>query len=214
MAGSTTVRVQASFGLKKPSDPSNTFAGSQESHVSYAIEADVVGLTKEQIAKYCLDLAKELDQGVKLAVCSSLDVGFVTKDDGSIQVTPVTVPSVPFNARPRGGGQGGGGGRPAPQGGGGGGQFAPPKADVSQQPVLMLDYFKNGQPIAFFDMRPLKASGVYKSNAADLRSCDKFTNKQGVQAFIPVWLTDKNGNPNTWEHSLVAAAEKADTAPF
>lgn len=214
----TLVRVQASFGLKKPSDPSNTFAGSQESHVSYAIESDVAGLTKEQITKYCLDLSKELDAGVKLAVASSLDVGFVTKDDGTIHMTPVTVPTIPVNTAARGGG----GGRPSGGVGGGfrqggGSQFAPPKADLSQQPVLMVKYYgEQAPPVAFIDCRSLKASGVYDAKAADFRSVDKFTNQKGEQAHIPIWLFDKNGQPKPWEQSLIAAADKeaAQGAPF
>lgn len=213
----TVLRVSASYGAKKPVDPSNTFAGSEEAHVSYALEEDVVGLTKEQIVKRMADLAKELDSGVKLAVAASLDIGFVGGDGTNpIRLTPVTVPTVPHTSRPSPRPQGGGGGGPR-QGGGAGGQFGPPKADLTQQPVLMIHY--NGEdkpPLAFYDCRSLKASGVYNERAADLRSVDAFTGQDGKKSHIPIWLYDKNGAPKPVEQALVKAAEQmaAQRAPY
>ena len=93
-------RVSASYGLKRPLDPANTFAGSEESHVSYSVEFDMDGKTKEQATKALVDLARELDSGVKLAVAASLDVGFTTDDGGVVKLHPVVVVDIPHRAAP------------------------------------------------------------------------------------------------------------------
>lgn len=209
----TVIRVSASYGAKKPVDPSNTFAGSEEAHVSYALEEDVVGLTKEQIAKRMGDLAKELDSGVKLAVAASLDIGFIGGDGTNpIRLTPVTVPNIPHTSKPTGNYAG----RPQ-RGGQAGGQYGAPKADLTQQPVLMLAYNGEGKPpLAFYDCRSLKADGTYNERAADLRSVDAFTGPDGKKSHIPIWLFDKNGAPKPVEQALVRAAEQvaAQRAPY
>jgi hypothetical protein len=215
-----TLRVSASCGLKKPSDPSNTFAGSVESHVSYALEDEYKGLSEAESLKKLSDLQKQLDNGVKLAVAAATDTGFVMDGD-IVRLTPVTVPTIPHSAAPQSpgraqqgtygppsGGRSQGGG--SHRGGGGAQQYAPPKVDPATLPILMLKYFNDAPPVAFYDCRGAKANGQYAPNAADFRSVDKFTRQDGTKNQIPVWLADKDGNVNTWETSLVAHAEAAD----
>jgi hypothetical protein len=210
------LRVQVGYGLKVPVNPSNTFAGSEDCHVSYSIEEDIdPRADKAQVAKRLSDMAQELDGGVKLAVAASLGVAFQTDTDGTIKLVPVVVPTVPVSApraQPTAAAPGPYQAAPAQAvgGGGGGGQYAPPKADLSKQPQVYLDYFNSGQPIAFYDQRSLKASGVYNPRAADYKSVAKFL-VDGVENNISLWTHTKEGAVNKRTAQILAASAQWNT---
>lgn len=123
----------------------------------------------------------------------------------------------------------GGGGGFRKGGGGGGG----PKAKVPNEAkdVVMIDYFGNGNPIAFYDQRPFKKGAenpskmyadAYSERAADFQSVDKH-NVDGEEKNIPIWLTSPNGEPNEDARAMVAkafsgqkvgASVDPDEAPF
>lgn len=116
----------------------------------------------------------------------------------------------------RRGGGGGGGGR---RGGGGGGQ-SQAKVPSEAKSKIMLDFFGNGTPVAFYDNRPFKQGaanphpqygGQYSERSADFQSVDEIDGKrQGL------WLTAPNGEPNDDVVAMVqkASGSAANTAPF
>jgi hypothetical protein len=206
---SKKLRVSASFGAKVPFDPANTFNGNQDASASYSVEEEVPDVMNDtQIAARLQALYGQLDKGVKLAVAAALDISF-RDDNGVIRIDPVVVPTVPHTTPPQVATQ------PATQyrqQGGGGGQR--PRVDMSGVPRIWLDYFENGNPIEFFDQRPLKAQGQYKPRAADFRSVAKFKTAQG-EDYLPLWITAQDGSPVKKTADLLAKARAAaDSAPF
>lgn len=185
------IKVSVSYGLKVPINPADTFAGTHDAHISYSITDEAPkGADPAQIAKAAHDLEAALLDGVKLAVFAALDVGYnpetmmpvVTVSAPPAAVTPPRAPQP--QAAPRQSG-----------GGGGVGQYAPPKADLKQQPVVLMDYFGNGELVEFYDQRSLKADGTYSPRAADFRSVRKFRKQDGSEDYLPLWITDKQGHP-------------------
>jgi hypothetical protein len=210
---SKRLRVSASFSAKVPFDPSNTFNGNQDAAASYSIEEEVPdAMNDTQLAARLQALYGQLDKGVKLAVAASLDISF-RDDNGVIRIDPVVVPNIPHTVPQQHSTAPVTQFQPRPQGGGG--QRQQPRADLSKQPTVWLDYFDNGNLIQFYDCRSLKQAGVYKPRAADFRSVAKFQTPKG-EDYLPLWMTAQDGSPVQRTAELLARAAQAvpDSAPF
>lgn len=157
------------------------------------------------------EVAAHLISVTKLATFASLGVGFHEDADGVLQPV-IEARDVPtFN--PKGRSQrsqrtsGSNAAAGSTSGVAAGATTAAPKADRSELDVVELDYFDNGEPIAFYDQRPLKADGTYKPNAADFASVDRFDLRgDGRTRSIPLWITGKDGDVNEDVVDLLSGA--------
>lgn len=193
-----TVKVSVGYSLKR-----KVAAGSldmHDSHMSVSFDIPIEQLGKDTTAALGVleTFEAQLAQHVKLGVFAQLGAEFDETADG------VLIPkSVPKDAqgnrsngqrRSSGSGSSGGGGQRR-QGGGGSRQFAPPKADVSQQPTVTLNFGKGDED--FYDLRSLKEDGTYSPRAADF---------QKVGGTYKVWITDQQGNV---KQDVAAALDQA-----
>lgn len=172
------MRVSAGYSLKVPHEVQYA---SQEAHIGLSLEFDVDGESSAILAQG-EGLEAAIAQQVKLAVFAQLGVD-ATDGPNGIVMPALTAPARnAAPATPKGSFTPKGSG-----GGGGGSQYGPPKADVTQQPVVTFD---DGNGVhAYYDLRSLKADGTFKPNAADFRSVSDGTKKQ-------VWLRGKDGSVN------------------
>jgi hypothetical protein len=217
------IRVTAEYGLKTAIVPGDSFQGMQTANASLTVEEDLAANADDkQVVARLNDLFRMLDNGAKLSVASSLDVGY-QMDGNIVRVQPIVVANIPHTApqpsqatAPVSTYQPPAYSQPPAQGGGG--QHQAPKVDRKTLPQVWLDYFNSGAPIAFYDCRGPKQQGIYSARAADFQSVAKFQ-VNGKEDSIPLWLTTKDGQPVPATIELLqraAAAEKAraDSAPF
>jgi hypothetical protein len=185
-----TLRVSAGYSLKVPAAAAYS---SEDAHAGISVEAEVSEVENlDDLMKQAELLQADLYAAAKLTVYAQLGVDFTVDDTGAVRPKlEASAPKATAAAVPQGGG--------APRGGGGqGGQFKPP-ADRSNLPVVMLG------GVAFYDQRPLIASGEFKPRAASFRSVQKGADGQ----YDNKWLTDKDGNPNA---DVVAMMQEAGIA--
>ena len=188
---SGTLKVSFGYGLKLNRGDYQSEDAHSSVSMEFDIEGDPVAVLEEAIA-----VESKLAQHAKLAVFAELGIeSFTEVKEGvlapKLPTPPAAAPSQPSTA--------GVGAKKnyAPFGGGGqgGGQFAPPKADLTQQPVVAL-FGK-----AYYDQRSLKADGTYKQGAADFRSVADRSDQ--------LWLAGRDGTVNA---DVAAELEKAGVA--
>lgn len=182
------LKVSASYSLKIPAA---TDYSSEDAYMGLSLEFDVDGDATAIIAA-APALQKDLASQAKLAVFEQLGVEFNTAQDGLLTPklkakaaapsrAPFGVPSSSENnpiSRPPAGG------------------YGPPKADVTLQPQVFMD-LGNG-PQAYYDLRSLKDSGVFKAGAADFRAVANSKDQ--------AWVKFKDGNLNSKTTAALDAA--------
>lgn len=180
-----TLRVSASFGLKKNEGNYQ----SSDAHFSFSYE-QAVGDSEslDDLVAAAQDLAKALEDGVKLQAFAALDVSFREVDGTLLPVFEVAdVPTAAPKAK----------GRPAS---GNAPRSAPRAPQTTTRDTITVDF---GLGTAeYLDNRPKKASGEFKPGAADFRSVEKIRNG----GYHSVWIAQKGGKLN---EDVVAVLEAA-----
>lgn len=183
----SSLRVSAGYSTKIPHEVDYAM---NEAHVGLSIEATVTDVEElEEIEAQAIEIQQQLHTTAKLAVFAQLGLEYETTPSG------VLVPQIEAPKRAK---KSSGGSRKSSSNGSGGGGFTKPKANLSELDQIELPWG------TYYDCRPLKEDGTYKSGAADFRAVE-FDDVEG--GYQQLWLYNKDGSPNGEVVKAVEAVE-------